>query len=52
VINVSQGMGFYKEFIYRLNELTGRITDFLLARDLEKNEIMKSITSGQFNNRK
>lgn len=34
------------EFHQRLNEINTRITDYLLARDLEKNEIIKQITSG------
>jgi hypothetical protein len=46
-INLNQGTNFYNEFNLRLNEINEKITDYLFARDLEKNEIIKTITSGQ-----
>lgn len=46
LIGLNQGLNFYNEFNTRLNELNSRVTDFLLARDIEKNEIIKAITSG------
>ena len=42
--NLNQGIKFYTEFISKLNEMNEKITDFLLARDIEKNEIFKAIT--------
>jgi hypothetical protein len=47
LINLNQGSNFYNEFYQRMNDLNGRITDYLLARDMEKNELIKAITSGQ-----
>lgn len=46
LIGLNQGLNFYNEFNTRLIDLSSRITDFLLARDMEKNEILKAITSG------
>jgi len=44
--NVNQGLSFYQEFNYRLNDLQQKINDFVVARDIEKNELIKSLTMG------
>lgn len=46
-INLQQGGNFYQQFNIRLNELNSQITDYLFSRDLEKNDFIKTITSGQ-----
>jgi programmed cell death 6-interacting protein len=46
LVNLNQGMNFYNEFNTRLDEVNIHVTDFLMARDLEKNENIKSINSG------
>ncbi len=46
-INLQQGGNFYAQFTMRLNELNAQITDYLYSRDLEKNDFIKNITSGQ-----
>ncbi len=46
-INLQQGANFYQQFTMRLNELNAQITDYLFSRDLEKNDFIKNITSGQ-----
>lgn len=46
LINLQQGMNFYTEFNKRLNDINGHITDFLVSRDMEKNDLLKFITSG------
>lgn len=43
---LQQGLNFYKQFDSKLNELNRNITDFLMARDLDKNQLIKSLTSG------
>ena len=45
-IQLQQGLNFYKQFDTKLNELNRNITDFLMARDLDKNQLIKSLTSG------
>lgn len=45
-IQLQQGLNFYKQFDSKLNELNRNITDFLMARDLDKNQLIKSLTSG------
>jgi hypothetical protein len=46
LVNLQQGINFYTEFNRRLNDINGHITDFLISRDIEKNDIIKFITSG------
>jgi hypothetical protein len=46
-IHLQQGSNFYSQLTMRLNELNGQLTDYLFSRDIEKGEIIKSITSGQ-----
>jgi hypothetical protein len=46
-INLQQGANFYQQFNIRLNELNSQITDYLFSRDIEKNDFIKIITSGQ-----
>jgi len=46
LVNLQQGINFYTEFNRRLNDINGHITDFLVSRDIEKNDIIKHITSG------
>lgn len=50
LMNLNQGLTFYQQFNQRINELGSRITDFLLARDVEKNELIKAITGGYDSN--
>lgn len=47
LVNLNQGNNFYNDLNNKISELCAKITDFLLARDIEKNEIIKSINSGQ-----
>jgi len=46
-VNLQQGGNFYAQFTSKLNELNAHITDYLYSRDLEKNDLIKNITSGQ-----
>ena len=46
-INLQLGANFYVQFTMRLNELNAQITDYLYSRDLEKNDFIRIITSGQ-----
>lgn len=46
LVNLNQGMNFYNEFQNRLNDINTHVTDYLLARDIEKNELIKTITGG------
>lgn len=46
-VNLQQGGNFYSQFTVKLNELNAHITDYLYSRDLEKNDMIKIITSGQ-----
>jgi hypothetical protein len=46
MVNLNQGINFYNEFDNRLNEVNIHVTDFLMARDMEKNELIKQINSG------
>ena len=46
-LNLQQGLNFYKQFDQKLNELNRNITDFLMARDMDKNELIKYVTMGQ-----
>lgn len=41
---ITQGLNFYSEFTLRMNQLSQRINDFLMARDIEKNEMLRLIT--------
>lgn len=43
---VQQGVGFYKQFNNELNEFNRNITDFLSARDMEKNILIRDIMQG------
>lgn len=40
-------MNFYNEFHRRLNDLNIHITDYLLARDMEKNEMIKYLSGAK-----
>ena len=46
LVQLQQGINFYTEFSKRLNDINGHITDYLVSRDIEKNEIIRYITSG------
>jgi programmed cell death 6-interacting protein len=46
LVNLNQGMNFYNEFNNRLNEINIHVTDYLMARDIEKNDLIKQINSG------
>ena len=43
---LQQGLNFYKKFDQKMNELNRNITDFLMARDMDKNELIRYITIG------
>ena len=43
---LQQGLNFYKKFDQKMNELNRNITDFLMARDLDKNELIRYISVG------
>ena len=45
-VALSHGLGFYSEFNNRLNHLNQKITDFILARDIEKNGVLQSLSGG------
>ena len=45
-----QGLNFYGDFTFRMSELNQKISDFILSRDIEKNEILKNLTGGGLNN--
>jgi hypothetical protein len=47
ILNINQGLNFYSEFQHKLNEISVKISDYLLARDLEKNEWIKALNTGQ-----
>jgi hypothetical protein len=46
LVQLQQGINFYGEFNKRLNDISGHISDFLLSRDLDKNELLKYINGG------
>jgi hypothetical protein len=46
---LQQGLNFYKKFDQKMNELNRNITDFLMARDMDKNELIKYILNGGSN---
>lgn len=51
---LSQGLSFYSDFAFRVNLEFQKATDFVLARDTEKNEIIKNLNNGtqsNFNNK-
>ena len=48
--NLHQGLNFYNELNNRLDGLSGTVTDYLLSRDIEKSESMKSISGGSMSN--
>ncbi len=43
---LQQGLNFYKKFDQKMNELNRNITDFLMARDMDKNELIRYISVG------
>jgi len=43
---LQQGLNFYKKFDQKMNELNRNITDFLMARDMDKNELIRYISIG------
>ena len=47
-IQLQQGLNFYKQFNMKLNELNRNITDFLMARDIDKNQLIKYLTQGGY----
>lgn len=44
--SITQGLNFYAEFSRRINQLSQSISDFLMARDIEKNQLLY-VCSGQ-----
>jgi len=47
--SIGQGLGFYGEFAYRVNDIYQKATDLVMARDIEKNELIRNL-NGQSNN--
>ena len=45
-IQLQQALNFYKTFNGKLDELNRNVTDFLMARDIDKNQLISSITMG------
>ena len=45
-VQLQQALNFYKTFNGKLDELNRNITDFLMARDIDKNQLISSITLG------
>ena len=43
---LQQGLNFYKKFDQKMNELNRNISDFLMARDMDKNELIRYIMGG------
>ena len=43
---LQQGLSFYKKFEQKMNELNRNISDYLMARDMDKNELIRFIMSG------
>ena len=43
---LQQGLNFYKKFDQKMNELNRNITDFLMARDMDKNDLIRYISLG------
>ena len=44
---LQQGLNFYKKFDQKMNELNRNISDFLMARDMDKNELIRFIMNPQ-----
>ena len=51
-IQLQQALNFYKTFNGKLDELNRNVTDFLMARDIDKNQLISSITMGSNYNEK
>ena len=47
---LQQGLNFYKKFDQKMNELNRNISDFLMARDMDKNELIRYIMNPQGSN--
>jgi len=47
--SIGQGLSFYGEFAYRINDVYQKATDLVMARDIEKNELIRTL-NGQSNN--
>lgn len=44
--SVQQGLVFYSDFLKRIDDLHTGIKDYILSRDLEKNDLINAIQSG------
>ena len=44
---LQRGLNFYKKFDQKMNELNRNISDFLMARDMDKNELIRYIMNPQ-----
>ena len=44
--SVQQGIVFYNDFFKRIEDLNSGIKDYVLSRDLEKQDLMNAIQSG------
>ncbi|MCQ2818522.1 MAG: hypothetical protein MJ252_14735, partial [archaeon] len=40
-VQLNQGINFYKQFDNKLSEVNRHVTDFLMARDMEKNQLIQ-----------
>lgn len=47
ILNINQGVNFYNEFQSKLSDISVKISDYLFARDIEKNELIKALNTGQ-----
>lgn len=47
--NLHQGLNFYSGLNDKLIDLTNNVTDFIFSRDLEKNDLLKAVSSGGTN---
>ena len=45
--SIEQGCSFYSEFDSRISSIANFINDYLMARDLEKNDMIEAITRGE-----
>ena len=43
---LSQGLSFYSEFSFRVNDVYQKAHDFIMAREIEKNDLIKNINNG------
>lgn len=47
--SLSQGLSFYTEFSVRINDMYQKTNDFVIAREIEKNDLINRINGGGLN---